>query len=103
MSNPNLGPNQLPAEPEEDEGVVLQISSKRQTSTQSEDEQRARVLARPGMTGEKFAQILTLQVPDAEKRSRADHVIDTGTSLAETRHAVQALVHRIIGRGDPGE
>lgn len=60
--------------------------------------QRARVLARPGMTAEKFAQILKLQVPDAEKRARADFVIDTGTSLAETRHAVQRLVHQLIGR-----
>ncbi|MEY4238187.1 MAG: hypothetical protein RL339_788 [Pseudomonadota bacterium] len=60
------------------------------------EQQRERVLARPGMTEEKFAQILKLQVPDAEKRARADHVIDTGTSLAETRHAVQQLVHRII-------
>ena len=59
--------------------------------------QRERVLARPGMTPEKFAQILALQVPDAEKRARADHVIDTGTSLAATRHAVQALVHRLTG------
>jgi len=58
--------------------------------------QRERVLARPGMTQEKFAQILSLQVPDAEKRARADYVIDTGTSLAETRHAVQQLVHAII-------
>lgn len=57
--------------------------------------QRERVLARPGMTEEKFEQILRLQVPDAEKRARADHVIDTGTSLAETRHAVQALVHKL--------
>jgi dephospho-CoA kinase len=57
--------------------------------------QRERVLARPGMTPEKFEQILALQVPDAEKRKRADFVIDTGTSLAETRHAVQALVHRL--------
>lgn len=60
--------------------------------------QRARVLARPGMTAEKFEQILKLQVPDAEKRARADFVIDTGTSLAETRHAVQQLVHRLTGR-----
>ena len=59
--------------------------------------QRERVLARPGMTVEKFEQILKLQVPDAEKRARADHVIDTGVSLAETRHAVQRLVHTITG------
>ena len=61
------------------------------------DVQRERVLARPGMTVEKFEQILKLQVPDAEKRKLADHVIDTGVSLAETRHAVQQLVHRITG------
>jgi dephospho-CoA kinase len=57
--------------------------------------QRARVLRRPGMTPEKFAQILKLQVPDAEKRRRADYVIDTGTSLSRTRHAVQELVHSL--------
>jgi dephospho-CoA kinase len=63
----------------------------------SAEAQRARVLARPGMTEEKFAAILKLQVPDAEKRARADFVIDTGTSLAETRHAVQHLVHQLTG------
>ena len=63
----------------------------------SAEAQRARVLARPGMTAEKFAHILALQVPDAEKRARADHVIDTGTSLAETRHAVARLVRQITG------
>ena len=57
--------------------------------------QRTRVLARPGMTPEKFEHILALQVPDAEKRARADYVIDTGVSHAETRHVVQQLVHAI--------
>jgi dephospho-CoA kinase len=58
--------------------------------------QRARVLSRPGMTEQKFAQILALQVPDAEKRARADHVIDTGVSLAETERAVRALIERLV-------
>jgi dephospho-CoA kinase len=64
----------------------------------SAEVQRARVLARPGMTEAKFAAILALQVPDAEKRARADFVIDTGTSLAETRHAVQQLAHTLMAR-----
>ena len=59
--------------------------------------QRERVLARPGMTPEKFEQILKLQIPDAEKRARANHVIDTGVSLADTRQAVQRLVHAFTG------
>ena len=59
------------------------------------DVQRARVLAREGMTPEKFAAILALQLPDAEKRARADHVIDTGTSLAVTRKAVEDLVDKL--------
>jgi len=54
--------------------------------------QRARILARPGMTPARFAEIMALQTPDAEKRARADHVIDTGLTLAETRAQVAALV-----------
>ena len=61
------------------------------------DIQRARVLARPGMTPEKFAHILSLQTPDAEKRARADHVIDTGTSLRATEEAVKQLIAQVTG------
>jgi len=60
--------------------------------------QRERVLARPGMTSEKFEQILALQVPDAEKRERADFVIDTGTSLEATREAVASIVRTLQGQ-----
>ncbi len=59
------------------------------------DIQRERVLARPGMTVEKFEHILGLQVPDSEKRKRADHIIDTGTSLKETEAAVLALIAKL--------
>lgn len=57
--------------------------------------QRHRVLARPGMTPEKFAHILDLQTPDADKRARADFVIDTCVSQELTRQAVEKLVRQL--------
>lgn len=54
--------------------------------------QRERVLARPGMSVEKFEAILAKQVPDAEKRKLADYVVDTGHGLAHAREQVQSIV-----------
>lgn len=58
--------------------------------------QRARVLARPGMTVERFESILARQLPDADKRARADFVIPTGGSLDATHAAVRAVIACLI-------
>ena len=61
--------------------------------------QRQRVMARPGMTAETFAMILSRQMPDAEKRALADWVIPTDT-LENARAAVIAICDEILERQD---
>ncbi|WP_075291885.1 dephospho-CoA kinase [Pararhizobium arenae] len=60
--------------------------------------QRDRVLKRPGMTPEKFALIQSRQMPDAQKRAKADYIIDTGHGLDSARAQVKALVDRLLGK-----
>ncbi|TKT82803.1 dephospho-CoA kinase [Aquamicrobium sp. LC103] len=64
------------------------------------DVQRERVLARPGMTVGKFEAILAKQVPDEEKRRRADFVIDTGQGMEAARQAVIGIVAELAGDKD---
>jgi dephospho-CoA kinase len=59
------------------------------------DIQRARVMTRPGMTEEKFAYLLSRQMPDAEKRVRADFIIDTSGELDATRAQVRAVLDEL--------
>jgi dephospho-CoA kinase len=63
--------------------------------TADPDIQHARVLARPQMTVDKFEAILARQVPDAEKRRRADYVIDTSRGLDFARSEVRKIITRL--------
>lgn len=60
--------------------------------------QEERVMARPGMTEEKFRAILARQLPDAEKRARADYIVPTGLNRAETLQAVKKILSEIRAR-----
>jgi dephospho-CoA kinase len=60
--------------------------------------QRERVLSRPGMTVEKFEAILAKQVPDQEKRTMADFVIDTGQGMEAARRQVADVIEELTGR-----
>lgn len=66
--------------------------------TAGPDVQRERVLARPGMTEEKFRSIVAKQVPDEEKRRLADFVIDTGRGMEAARLAVADIIEELTGK-----
>jgi dephospho-CoA kinase len=57
--------------------------------------QRERVMARPGMTEERFAQLLAAQVPDAEKRRRADFIVDTSRGFDAARAQVRDILAKV--------
>jgi len=60
-----------------------------------EDVQRARIFERPGMTPQKFAGISANQMPDAEKRKRADFVVDTSKGFDTARAQVREILARV--------
>lgn len=62
-----------------------------------EAEQRRRALARPGMTVEKLDAILARQMPQAEKRARADYILDTARGIDSMRADVAAIVGKLTG------
>ena len=63
--------------------------------TAPEDVQRQRVLARAGMNGEKLDAILVRQLPDGEKRKRADFVVDTSRGIEDARKQVRNILKQL--------
>jgi dephospho-CoA kinase len=64
--------------------------------------QRARVMARPGMTPARFAAIKTRQMPDAEKRKRADFIVPSGLGRAATWRHLRAVLRKLAGTNPDG-
>jgi dephospho-CoA kinase len=76
---------------EKDVDVVIVVSAGAQA-------QRERALKRPGMTEEKLDFIISKQLPDQQKRARADYVIDTSVSLVETARDVDRVIAELKAR-----
>ncbi len=66
--------------------------------TAAEDVQKTRVLARKGMTAEKFASILSKQTPDSEKRARADFMVHTDKGMGAAREEVRNILKALKAR-----
>ena len=66
--------------------------------TASESVQKARIAARPGMTEAKLAAIMAKQMPDSDKRQRADFIIDTSGGTQDTQRQVADLLRKIADR-----
>ncbi len=71
--------------------VVVVVSTDAETQAQ-------RVLERPGMNREKLAQLLSRQVPDAEKRARADFVVETGGTISQSQAKIDSIIKSLRGR-----
>lgn len=64
--------------------------------TASQDIQKERVLARPGMTSEKFDRIVAGQLPDSEKRRRADYVVESDKGIEDMRQQLQKIIDLVL-------
>lgn len=71
--------------------VVVVVSTDART-------QQNRVLERPGMTREKLAQLLSRQLPDTEKRVRADYVVETGGTVSQSQAKIDSIIELLRGR-----
>jgi dephospho-CoA kinase len=83
--------------------LLLETSGERRcdavvVATAPADVQRTRVLARPGMTRQRFEAILEKQMPDAEKRRRAHFLVDSGRGFAAAERAVRDILRALAGR-----